>query len=205
MTAKASNRDMEKLNILVCDTETTGLDQAKGHRLIEVGFVLFEYNTVIKTGRPKGKYVQRIHPQRTISPDAQAVHGISIEDLEGCPVWEDVAPKISEVMSKGDILVAHNAQFDAPFLALELARVGQDIPDVEVFCTMENGRFATPTGKVPSLQELAFAFGYEYDLAKAHGAEYDLILAAKCMFAGLKRGFFDLSSIIEKLKEKHAA
>jgi len=172
------------------DVETTGLDQAKGDRIIEVAMVSVE--VVGDRYIPKHKFVQRIDPQRPIHPDALAVHGINYSELIGCPTWDAVAPKVQDMLSKTDLLVAHNMDFDGPFIAGELLRVGLTPPNLQTFCTMTNARWATPTGKLPKLQELCFSLAVDYDPAKAHAAEYDVLVMLQCLKRGVKRRFFQL-------------
>lgn len=179
------------MRITVLDTETTGLEQSQGHRIIEVCMKLYdsESRTCLKT------LVQRINPQRSIEPAAQAVHGIALSELLTCPTWDTVAPTIQKWLKVTDLLVAHNMSFDGPFVALELMRVGLEVPNVESFCTMENARWATDLGKLPTLRELCFALRVPYDEALAHAAEYDVDRTAQCLFAGIDRGFYTLPVI----------
>lgn len=185
------------------DIETTGLEQEKGHRIIEFATLLYLYDEATGVVTPKGKFVQRINPQRAIDPGAFAVHGISYEDVAYCPTLEEVAPKIVKVMSACDLIVAHNGNgFDLPFIAAELLRIGQPIPDVQVVDTMVQGRWATPMGKLPNLGEFCFATGVEYDKEKAHAAEYDVSVMMEGFFVALRKGFIQLPT---KMKEKLAA
>jgi DNA polymerase-3 subunit epsilon len=178
------------------DTETTGLDQAKGHRIIEVAAILYN----LDTGDRVGKFVQRINPQRPIDPGAQAVHGISFEDVSSCPVWDDVAPKLVKILNRCDAIVAHNGEsFDMPFLNAELNRVGIAGVRTPLVDTMVQGRWATPMGKFPNLGELCFACGVNYDPEKAHAADYDVEVMMQSFFTGYRRGFFTVP--LTKLEE----
>jgi len=180
---------MTDVVIAVGDIETTGLRQEDGHRIIEFAVGIWRYNAA--TGAKKvGSWCQRIDPKRDIDPGAQAVHGISRADLVGMPTWEDVAPKIEKIMNKANIFIAHNAAFDAPFIALELVRAGFAMPKFQVFCTMENGRACTSMGKVPNLGELAWATGVDYDPDAAHAADYDVEVLESCYWNGVKTGLF---------------
>ena len=177
--------------IAVGDIETTGIKQEDGHRIIEIALSFWDYDEVLRTQRKIGKtYLQRINPMRPIDPGAEAVHHISLAMLRGAPKWEDVAPTVSNLLSKAKLFVAHNAEFDAPFIALELIRVGQPMPTFDVFCTMQSGRKATPMGKVPNLGELAYACGFNYDPDAAHSAKYDTDLLADCYWAGIENNLF---------------
>jgi DNA polymerase-3 subunit epsilon len=169
------------------DIETTGLDQTAGHRIIEVGALLFE----LESAKFLGKYVQRINPQRPIDPAAQAVHGITFDMLAHEPTWEQVAPNVHRVLTAARFMAGHNVRgFDWPFLAGEFQRIGMSVPEIELIDTMEEGRWATPLGKLPNLGELCFACGIDYDPSKAHGAEYDIDVNMKAYFAARAQGFF---------------
>lgn len=181
-----------KLVIGFVDLETTGLEQSEGHRILELAFLLYSYDLNTGDIRPIGKYVQRVNPNRSIDAKAQAVHKISIDMLMGEPLWEAVVDKVVKVMGKINLLVAHNMGFDGPFVANEIERVGRVVPNMETFCTMDEGRFATFDGFPPSLRKLCECFDLEYDLSKAHGALYDIELTAKCFFLGLKSGAYVL-------------
>ncbi len=181
------------------DIETTGLEQEKGHRIVEVAAILYD----LDSARELGKFVQRINPERSIDPAAQAVHGIRYDDLIECPPWDLVAPKLVKIMSKCDLLVAHNGEsFDMPFIAAELIRIGQPVPNVVCLDTMVEGRWATPLGKLPNLGELCFACGVTYEPEKAHAADYDVEVMMASFFHGYRKGFFRLP---ETLRVKEAA
>lgn len=176
------------MRIMGLDVETTGLSQEKGAKIIEIALLTYD----LDTRALEDTWIQRFDPEQPIDPGAQAVHGISYSDLAGCPKWHHVAAEIAERMAKADLLVAHNMGFDGPFIAGELIRVGQKVPDVFSLCTMEGARWACADGKLPRLGELCFALGVEYDTAKAHGAEYDVEVMMDCFFKGLSRGFYSL-------------
>lgn len=170
------------------DTETTGLEQAEGHRIIEVAILSYDSDT----RQLVDKYVQRIDPERPIDPKAQAVHGIDYSQLIGCPKWEQVAPHVHNLLSTGGLVIAHNIAFDMPFTQAELHRVGLRLPPVQQLCTMDNGRWATFDGKSPKLGELCFALDVDYDPNAAHAADYDVDVMMQCFFAGVDRGFYNI-------------
>lgn len=174
--------------IIGLDLETTGIDPEK-HRIIEVGMVACN----IATRKVVGKYVKRIHPERSIPADAQAIHGISLLDVTSCLPFKDHAGEITAFMARGNVLLGHNLiGFDAPFLAIELQRAGYSPPNMQLFDTMTESRWATPNGKLPTLGELCYAFGLTYDSTKAHGAEYDILKTLQAFFRGLDAKVFRL-------------
>ena len=180
------------MNIVVgIDIETTGLFQNQGHRMVEFGAILYD----LDTKKVLGKYVQRINPQRPIDPKAQAVHGISFEDVANMPTLEEVAPMIVRVLNGGNLHVAHNGKdFDMPFIRNELIRIGVDLEHRPLVDTMRQGKWATAMGKNPNLGELCFATGTNYDTSLAHGAEYDISCMMGCFFVGYDKGFFKLEN-----------
>ena len=55
---------------VILDTETTGLSTKEKHKIVEIGCV--ELNNLIPTNKIFHEY---INPGRSISPEAQKVHG----------------------------------------------------------------------------------------------------------------------------------
>lgn len=189
---------MSKIVVGFTDIETTGLKVEEGHRIIEIAYSAWSYDTVTGDRRKIGKtWMQRIDPKRPIDAGAQAVHGISLADLKGCPEWEAVAPIVHKLMSKSDVVVAHNGEgFDLPFIGYELVRIGYKLPNVKVFCTMVNGRGATAYGKAPNLGELCYATGVDYDPDTAHAADYDVEVMENAYWNGVDSGLFAAPSTL---------
>lgn len=180
------------MRFLGLDTETTGLDVEKGHRIVEICADLYEWDFVSEPCRVGRGYTQRINPERPIDAAARAVHGISSVDLRGCPTWEKVAPTVHKLLSSADYLIAHNAPFDVSFVGTQLVQAGLEPPNIQVFCTMDRGRFASPYGEPPNLGRLCWALGVEYDDSKAHAADFDVSVMMQCFFRGVDWGVFDL-------------
>ncbi len=103
---------------VVLDTETTGLEVQRGHRVIEIGCV--ELVQRRRTGREFHTYLD---PERDIDEGARAVTGISDEFLRGKPKFAQVAREFLDFVD-GAELIAHNASFDVAFLDAELGRAG---------------------------------------------------------------------------------
>ncbi|MEO8313295.1 MAG: DNA polymerase III subunit epsilon [Pseudomonadota bacterium] len=99
---------------VVLDTETTGLESARGHRIIEIGCV--EVVNRRATGRHFHHY---LNPEREIDAGAAAVHGMTLESLKDKPLFAQVAAQFLEFVD-GAELVIHNAPFDVAFIDSEL-------------------------------------------------------------------------------------
>jgi DNA polymerase III subunit epsilon len=101
---------------IVLDTETTGLEPERGHRIIEIGCV------EVVNRRPTGAHFHEyLNPERDIDAGAAAVHGITLDKLVGKPRFAEVAERFMAFVD-GAELVIHNAPFDVAFLDSELKR-----------------------------------------------------------------------------------
>src|SRR5262245_49459199 len=103
---------------IVLDTETTGLELAQGHRVIEIGCVEIASRRV-----SANEFHHYLNPEREIDAGALAVHGITREFLLEKPRFADVAGSLLDYL-RGAELIIHNAEFDVGFLNAELARAG---------------------------------------------------------------------------------
>ncbi len=180
--------------IAVLDLETTGVDYTSGDRIVEVGIKVFEVSIHSSGSRMKviGEKAleHRVNPERMINPEASKVHGIKNVDVMGKPRFKEIAKEVHEFLSQSTLMVAHNMNFDGPFLANEMINSGVIPPDIPTFCTMENARWATGTGKLPRLGELCYALDVDYDTSKAHGAIYDLDKTFECLIVGYNLGYY---------------
>src|SRR5687767_10789326 len=105
---------------IVLDTETTGLDIALGHKIIEIGCV--ELIDRKLTGRHLHVY---INPEREVEAGAIEVHGITNEMLADKPVFSAIADLFIEFV-QGAELIIHNAAFDIGFLNQELTSLQRE-------------------------------------------------------------------------------
>ena len=182
------------------DFETTGLDYMKGERIIEACVQVWR----LEDRKKVIDWTQLINPQgQRINPRAQKVHGISAADLIGKPIFKEVAPKITAMLGRSKAVVTHNGEFfDLPFLAYELSKVDVPLPKgLESFDTMTGGMFASYDQKPPSLKELCWAAGVEYDDEQAHAASYDVEVMMKSFFTLTDLGYYDISHLTETEKE----
>lgn len=136
----------------------------------------------------------RFNPKRNIDAKAQAVHGISINDLKDEKEFCERAEEILEVLNKTDLLVYHNGdEFDLPFLKQEFERCGiTELPEFKTFDTMVNGTWATDLGKSPNLFELCWSLDIVFDPTRAHRGDYDTEVLRDAFFAGVRLGWFNI-------------
>ncbi|MDE2182564.1 MAG: DNA polymerase III subunit epsilon [Alphaproteobacteria bacterium] len=158
---------------VVLDTETTGLDPADGHRIIEIGCV--ELNDHFPTGRTYQVY---LNPERDMPAEAERVHGITGAFLADKPLFAAVVDSLLEFL--GDAaLVIHNAGFDLRFLNAELARLGKEpLSPARAIDTIEIAKAKLP-GVRYSLDELCKRFAIDLSARDKHGALLDASLTAQ--------------------------
>lgn len=164
---------------IVLDTETTGLDPADGHRMVEVACVELVNRRL--TGRHLHLY---LNPDRDSDPEALAIHGLTTDFLSQHPRFEDVAQQLVEYV-KGAEVIIHNAAFDVRFLNAELERVG--LPAFPTLCTkitdsLLYARELHP-GKRNSLDALCDRYGISNAHRTLHGALLDSELLADVWLA----------------------
>ncbi len=158
---------------IVLDTETTGLDPKKGHRLIEVGGI--EMINRIPTGR---EFHCFINPERDVPMEAQEIHGISTEFLLDKPLFKDVARDLMAFLGD-DVLVIHNAQFDIMFLNHELGLLGERAISFDrVVDTLALARRRHPAGP-NTLDALCKRYAIDNSQRTKHGALVDSLLLAE--------------------------
>jgi len=165
---------------IVLDTETTGLEPAEGHRIIEIGCV------EIVNRRPTGRtFHQYLNPDREIDRGAEDVHGISNAFLADKPRFHEVAEEFLDFV-RGAELVIHNAAFDVGFLDAELARLAPPGPPVAEVCgvldTLMLARQAHP-GQRNSLDALCKRYSVDNSGRDLHGALLDAQLLAEVFLA----------------------
>jgi DNA polymerase-3 subunit epsilon len=160
---------------VVLDTETTGLETAAGHRIIEIGCV--ELLDRRLTGRHFHRY---INPQRDVDPGAFEVHGISSEFLADKPVFSLIAAEFLEFVS-GAELVIHNAPFDVGFIDNELALLDKGLGRIAARCgvvdTLALARARHP-GQKNRLDDLCRRYGVDNSQRELHGALLDAEILA---------------------------
>jgi DNA polymerase-3 subunit epsilon len=165
---------------IVLDTETTGLDPAAGHRVIEIGCV--ELMNRRGTGRNFHRYV---NPERAVDAGALAVHGIEQSFLVTQPVFSAIAAEFVDFV-RGAELVIHNAEFDVGFINHELRRIDglpQDIREIcEVRDTLSLARRMHP-GQRNSLDALAKRYSVDNSMRELHGALLDAQILADVYLA----------------------
>jgi DNA polymerase-3 subunit epsilon len=157
---------------VVLDTETTGLEPLDGHRIVEIGAIEL-LNHV-----PSGQFFHcYINPDRSMPPEAFAVHGLSDQFLADKPRFADVADGLQGFLGDSP-LVIHNAAFDCKFLSAEFRAAGRLLTlDGRVVDTLALARQRHPMGP-NSLDALCRRYGIDNSKRVRHGALLDAELLA---------------------------
>ena len=165
---------------IVLDTETTGLEPAQGHRVIEIGCV-----ELVNRRPTQNRFHRYINPEREVDRGALEVHGIENEFLATQPKFAEVAREFIEFV-RGAELVIHNADFDVEFLNHELKRL-PDLPaEIRDCCgvldTLALARRLHP-GQRNSLDALAKRYDVDNSKRELHGALLDAQILADLYLA----------------------
>lgn len=108
---------IDQLRVVVFDVETTGTDR-RNDQVIELGVQL-------GLGEAAEHRTWRFRPEVPIHPGAQAVHGISMADLEGCPGFGDCVDEIAALFDRAEVIIGYNIAFDIDMLQAEYERAGK--------------------------------------------------------------------------------
>jgi DNA polymerase III subunit epsilon len=101
------------------DVETTGLNRDTDH-IIELAVQRFRFDEAGRIIQVGAARVWREDPGVPLDPRITQLTGISGEDLVGKMIDEAAA---IEILSSADIIVAHNAAFDRPFIDKRLPAI----------------------------------------------------------------------------------
>ncbi|MBR9830150.1 MAG: PAS domain-containing protein [Oceanospirillales bacterium] len=179
--ADQASLPLQQLEMVVFDTETTGLDLRRGDKIISLA------GCRIVNGRllADDSFDQLVNPQRPIPAESSAIHGLSDADVAGSPPIEVVLPQFRHYIG-GSVLVAHNAAFD--MLALRLADSGPE-PALNnaVLDTLLLSRAIDPTLEGHGLDALAERFELTFPPGTRHTALGDARVTAELLLNLLPR------------------
>mgnify|MGYP003289485522 CR=1 FL=1 len=168
---------------IIPDTETTGLEPAHGHRIVELAAI------EIVNRRPTGNHFHRyLNPDRDSDPAALQVHGLTREFLSDKPKFAEVAQAFLDYIA-GAELVIHNAPFDIAFLNAEFAAL--DLAPITSHCaritdSLQIARELHP-GKRNNLDALCERYAVDHSRRTLHGALLDAELLAE-VYLAMTRG-----------------
>lgn len=168
---------------VVLDTETTGLEVALGHRVIELAAVEIKNRKITEN-----QFHCYLNPGREIDRGALEIHGITDDFLRDKPQFADIAAEFLDFITGAELII-HNAPFDVGFLNHELELIGR--PPLEHFCpkitdTLRMAKELHP-GKRNSLDALCERYQVDNSQRSLHGALLDARLLAD-VYLAMTRG-----------------
>ena len=170
-------------NYIVLDIETTGLPDENGlPDIVTLGVTMVRNREIAESAEFKTR------PQKSISEEAQSIHGITNEQVAGFESFDFQWSQIADYLND-QLIIIHNASFDWPILLDQVARHHLNMPSIKgVFCSQKAAiSWAQAMGlpcsyRGPSLDTLTKALGVEDLRAKGdgiHGAKIDSRQAAQ--------------------------
>ena len=154
-------------NILILDTETTGLDN-KNDDCLEVGSILFNVNT-------RSVLAQQSFLLPVENNNAEKINNIPAEITRLPQPLSEAIKYFESLVRVSDVIVAHNAEFDMKWFGLN------KLPQIEKkwICSMDD--ITWPSERQlktrPSVRDLALAYGVP--VWNAHRALTDCIYLAE--------------------------
>lgn len=149
--------------VLILDTETTGLDW-RAECIIELAMLAVDVD--MQTGKPVGEvevYEDFEDPGRPIPPEIVKLTGITQKDVKGQSLND---AKIKDMVARADLIVAHNAGFDRPFVENRL-----DVFEHKAWaCSFQGINWKALGMGSAKLEFLCSELGWFYD---AHRAQVD--------------------------------
>ena len=176
--------------LLFFDIESTGLNIASDS-IIELCFVKIMPGNEqrVKTWRVKPWDYER-ECQRPINPSAQAVHGISAEELADKPTFCEIADEVVEWLAGSDLAGFNSAKFDLPMLAEEIERVRR-WKKKELPINLHEMKMVDVQNIYHALEprnlKAAYRFYCGQELENAHAAEADTLATYEVLKGQLDR------------------
>ena len=142
------------LTFVVFDFETTGLD-SENDKIIEIGALKIQGGAVVE------EFSYLINPGQPIPQRSTYINGITDEMVADAPSLEQVLPDFLNFLT-GGVLVAHNADFDLPFLKRVAREAGFELI-WPCFCTLKMARLLLPDLDSKNLDRLAEHFKLTFE------------------------------------------
>jgi len=177
---------------LYVDVETTGIDAGR-ERIIELAMVLFGYDAEGRITGVEARFDQLEDPGRPIPPEIVELTGIRDEDVRGRRIDEG---EVLELVSRADLVVAHNAGFDRAFLE---KRIGV-FAEQPWACSAQDVPWRYEGMESRKLEFLAYRSGVFYD---GHRAIADCLAGVYVLARPLPRsGVTAMTKLLEAARRR---
>src|SRR5215469_13180903 len=166
---RAASLALEHVPFVIVDLETTG-GSAVFDRVLEVAAIR------VQNGVIQARIERLVEPGVPIPPFVTRLTGISAALVRGKPSFDSLLPELG-VLLDGAVLVAHNASFDASFLAQAFRRAGlSGVWDGEHLCTLRLARRLIPGLHSYRLDSLCAFLGFPFVQRHRAGPDADATL-----------------------------
>lgn len=173
--------------VAIVDTETTGLDP-NFDKLVEIAIQRLSVNSlgqIVEVERPRS---WREDPAIPMPPRLTLLTGLTDEDLAGCAFDADA---ITLLLGDADIIIAHNAAFDRPFIDLRFPSLrnkawGCSLSQLDWLLLGFDGR---------ALGHLLFQAGWYF---QGHRAENDVLALSTLLGIAAPDGRAIMSHLLER-------
>jgi len=193
------NTNLDELNYVVFDTETTGLSPQKGARLVEIAAVKISSGLNLDLSET---FESLINPCVPIPYQAYRVHGIDDSMVRDKPKAGDVIPSFFNFCADS-IVLAHNANFDGRFVDYQAEKDGIANIMTKLVCSVKLTKTAYPGLDKYSLDYLINHFELDLPLPDGyrHRALFDAahtgLLIIRCIRQLKRNGIFTLGELLE--------
>lgn len=168
------NKDV---NLLIFDTETCNTRTGIGAENAIVSISAYLYNTKSRKVIDTSFSYEVFNPLMPIEPGASRVNGFYNSMVKNYPKFSTKIDKLTELINRADILIAHNVAFDLSLLLNEYIRAGKKMPSKRAFCTMRGLKLCVPIrngASGPNLGRSTELYGAEpRGNVDYHNAKYD--------------------------------
>ncbi|MBW1605598.1 exonuclease domain-containing protein [Lactobacillus sp. Sy-1] len=161
----------------VVDLETTGNSTHDDNRIIQFSCTLVQNNKIIRV------YSTDVNSETKVPTRITKLTGITNDELKSAPTFAQLADKIYKLLS-GTVFVAHNVNFDFPFLNREFERVGHAKLQIKAVDTVTLSQLLLPMVPSYRLRDLTSYFNIVHD--HPHAASSDAIATAHLFLVLIK-------------------
>ena len=157
-------------NVLILDTETTGLNPAR-EELLQFSAVNLDGETLMNT------FIKPEHHRKWA--EAQKINHISPETVKDAPKFKEVQKQIQELIDNADLILSYNGKFDMDFLQVNGIKVNPQTPHLDVmkaFAPVYGETYKNGNPKPKKLVDAAKHYGINFE---AHNSLGDALATLK--------------------------
>lgn len=162
----------------IVDLETTGTSWKNGDRIIQIGCILVQDGQIIN------KFETLVNPRTDVPEVIEQLTGINNGMVKKAPYIDDIAGTIYSLLTN-TVFVAHNVNFDFPFLNAELERAGYPTLEIDAIDTVTLSQILFPTAQSYRLRDLTTYLNIDHDAP--HSADSDALATSRLLTKILER------------------